>query len=71
MDKAKLVEILKSEGVEILEDQAVSLVKGVFKALPKIAAATENKVDDLVVPLLMVVEPKILEVLDKIDGQVG
>jgi len=71
MDKAKLVEILKEEGVNIAEDQAVSLVKGVFKALPKIAEATENKVDDLVVPLLLVVEPKVLEVLDKIDGQVG
>lgn len=71
MDKAQLVEILKSEGLEIAEEQAVALCKGVFKALPKIAQATENKVDDLVVPLLLAVQPKVLEVLDKIDGQVG
>lgn len=71
MDSKTLAEVLKKHGVEIAEEQAVAFVKGVFKALPEIAAATPNKVDDLVVPLLSVLEPKILEALDKIDGQVG
>jgi hypothetical protein len=72
MDIKKLiVEELKKEGMDIAEDAAISAVKAIFKVLPKVALATENKFDDLLIPVLGVVEPKILELLDKIDGEVG
>lgn len=71
MNKATLAEILKKHGVEIAEDQAVNFVKGIFNAVPEIVGATENKVDDLLAPLLLTLSPKIFELLDKIDGHEG
>lgn len=69
--KKILVEEFKAEGLEIAEDVAVRLVKVAFKALPKIVVATDNKVDDYILPLLALVEKPIMNALDKIDGHVG
>jgi len=66
--KKMIVEELKKEGIVVAEEAAVGAAKALFKVLPKVFAATENKVDDLVIPLLGVVQPKVLEMLDKIDG---
>jgi hypothetical protein len=71
MDKAELVEILKKNGLDIAEDAAVMAIKAVFKAIPEIVLATENKFDDLLIPLLGILEPQILTLADKIDGQEG
>ena len=71
MDKKKLVEILKKNGLNIAEDTAILAVKSIFKAIPEIVKETENKVDDLLIPLISVVEPSILKLLDKIDGEEG
>lgn len=67
--KKIIVQELKDAGLDIAEEMAVVAVKGLFAALPKVVAATENKVDDLIVPVLMVIQPKIMELLDKIDGK--
>lgn len=67
--KKTLLEELKKEGLNIAEDAAVGAVKAVFKALPRVVLASENKFDDLLIPILGVVEPKVLELLDKIDGE--
>ena len=64
-----VVEELKKEGIDLAEELVAGAVKAVFKAIPKIVLATENKVDDLLVPVLAVVEPKVLELVDKIDGE--
>lgn len=69
--KKELVELLKAEGLDIAEDTAIALVKAVFKVIPELVLKTENKMDDLLIPILAVVEPKILELLDKIDGEEG
>lgn len=69
--KKILVEEFKAEGLEIAEDVAVRLVKVAFKAIPKIVVATENKVDDYILPLLALVEKPVMNALDKIDGHVG
>lgn len=71
MEDAKkiLVEELKAAGLDIAEDAALAAAKAVLKAVPKIVAATENKFDDLVVPVLSVLEPKLFELIDKIDGK--
>jgi hypothetical protein len=71
MDKAQLVEILKRNGLNIAEDAASMAVKAVFKAIPEIVIATENKFDDLLIPLVGILEPQILALVDKIDGEEG
>ena len=64
--KKDLSDILKDAGLDVGEDAAIAAVKAVFKALPKIALATENKIDDLVAPVLLMLEPKLVEMLDAI-----
>lgn len=66
-----LVKELKAEGLDVAEDTAVAAVKAVFKVMPKVFVASENKFDDLLVPVLGVLEPKVMELLDKIDGKEG
>ena len=62
-----LKEELKKEGLEIAEEAAMAATKAVLKALPKVVLATENKYDDLLVPVLGVLEPKLMELLDGIN----
>lgn len=69
--KKIIVDELKKEGKDIAEDAVASVVKALFKAVPKVVLATENKIDDLLVPMLGIIEPKVLEFVDKIDGEVG
>jgi len=71
LDKSTLSEILKKHGLSIGEDVAVLAVKSILTALPEILEATENKFDDLLIPVLDVVQEPILKLIDKIDGEVG
>jgi hypothetical protein len=66
--KDVISDILKGEGLEVAEDMAVATVRGVMKALPKIADAIPGEIDDMVISILVAMEPKILSMLDKIDG---
>jgi len=67
--KEVLLEELKKEGLDIAEDAAMGVAKAVIRALPKFFVATENKYDDILIGLLPVLEPAILQALDKIDGE--
>jgi len=69
--KTMIIEELKKNGLDIAEDLAITIVKVILALLPKIALATENTWDDLIVPLLAVIEPAIMKELDKIDGKEG
>ena len=71
MNRSELSDILKEHGLNVAEDTAIAAVKSIFKALPDIALKTENKVDDLFIPVVSIIEPKIIEMLDKIDGVEG
>lgn len=71
MDKKKLSEILKKNGLDVAEDVAASAIKSIFKALPEIAKETPNKIDDSLVPLLAIIEPLVLSFVDQIDGEQG
>ena len=71
MDKKELKEILKEQGLDLAEETVTTVVKGVLKALPAIVTATENKIDDLAIPILLVLEPVLLSYVDKIDGKEG
>ena len=68
--KKVLVEELKKHGLDIAEDAAVSAVKAMVKSLPPFFLATENKYDDLLIAILPVLEPALINALDKIDGEV-
>jgi hypothetical protein len=65
-----ITDILKDQGLDIAEDVAIATVKGVIKALPGILALTPNKFDDLLIPILGLVEAPLISLLDKIDGKV-
>lgn len=69
--KKIIVAEFKAEGLEIAEDVAIRLTKVAFKAIPKIVLATDNKADDLLIPLFAVIEPPVMKALDKIDGKEG
>jgi predicted histidine transporter YuiF (NhaC family) len=69
--KKMIVEELKKEGLNVAEDAAVSMVKAVLKIVPKVVSETENKVDDLLIAIVPVIEPSLMDLLDKIDGEEG
>lgn len=65
-----LVKELKQVGLNVGEDAAKEIVRAVFKVLPRVVLQTENKVDDLLIAILPVIEPHLIKILDKIDGEV-
>lgn len=67
--KQEIVKEFKNAGLELTEEAAIKLVQVAFKVLPKVLVATENKADDMLIPLLMIIEPKVIELLGKIDGK--
>lgn len=68
--KKMFVAELKKEGLDIAEDAVMSVVKVVFRMLPSVFLATENKYDDLTIPFLGILRPIIENLVDKIDGKV-
>lgn len=69
--KAKIAAILKENGLDVAEDAAVGACKAVFASAIAIVTMTENKYDDMLIPVFGLAQPKLLEVLDKIDGKEG
>lgn len=67
--KKMIVEELKKEGKNVAEDAVAGVARALFRVVPKAVAATENKYDDLLVPMLAVIEPKVMEAIDGIDGE--
>lgn len=59
----------KAVGLDLAEDSVEKVVEFIFAAFPKIAAATDNKVDDSIVPFLALAKPMIMDLVDKIDGK--
>lgn len=70
-DLKELVAELKARGVDVAEDLAKSAADAVLSWVQKSALASENKFDDLLLPLMEVAKPHIMEQLDKIDGKAG
>jgi hypothetical protein len=66
---SKIGDILKEHGLDVAEEMTAQIVKATFKILPVIAKSTPNKFDDLLIPVLSVLEPKVLALVDKIDGE--
>lgn len=70
-DTKVLVARLKEKGINIAEDAAGEVVKTTFGWAKESAVLSENKVDDMVAPLLIPVETYIMTQIDKIDGEKG
>lgn len=69
--KSALVARLKEAGLDLAEDVAGVVVEAVFDAAGDVVEATPNKYDDMMLPVLALVKPKLLDLVDKIDGEVG
>jgi hypothetical protein len=67
--KKELVDALKDNGLEVAEDAVLTLFKVMYPFITRFVLATPNKLDDIVVVLLPVLEPIILDYIDKIDGK--
>lgn len=70
-DPKDLLEKLKTAGLDVAEDAAIKVVESVFDWVTESAAASENKIDDIIAAFIPQVKPMILEAIDKIDGQEG
>lgn len=70
-DVNDLISRLKDQGLDVAEDAAKLVVGAVFAWVKDSALASENKMDDLVLAVLPVVEEYVLSQLDKLDGRVG
>lgn len=69
MEKSEVMGVLKSEGLDVAEDMAVNAVKAAFKILILLAPKVSQTAGAIIAPMLAVLEPRILELLDKIDGE--
>ena len=70
-DIKDLGEKLKAKGLDIAEDASVLVLESVIDWLQESAVKSENKVDDIVAPLLGAIKPYILDQIDRIDGEKG
>lgn len=75
MDKAydvkELMSKMKAEGMDVAEEAAKTAVSCVLDWVAESALKSENKMDDMVAPLIPVLKPHIMELIDKIDGEEG
>ena len=58
---------LKNLGLEKLELVSKEAVDAIFKAIELVVADTENKIDDMVLPVLPFIKAKVLELVEKIN----
>ena len=61
-------EAMKAEAMKQVELVAKQGIKSTFALIYAYVAATENKVDDTIIPFLQLAEKAILEQAAKIDG---
>lgn len=67
--KKEILEEAKAKGLDLAEDSIKAVVEFALAALEKVALKSENKIDDLVVSLLPILKPKLMELIDLIDGE--
>jgi len=67
--KAEILEILKTNGISEAEDILMKVVKSAFAILKLVIPKVSKGLSTIINPMLDYVEPKILEAIDKIDGE--
>ena len=70
-DLGRLKEKLKSKSLPVLEDTVEQVVEAVFEWVAEEAVLSENKLDDLLLPLLPLIKGMAVKAVDKIDGKEG
>ena len=70
-DLKDLLAKLKDSGLDLAEDAAGDVLRCVFSWVKESAILSENKMDDMIVPLMLPVEAYIMSLVDKIDGKEG
>lgn len=69
MDKKEILDILKNEGLDVAEDMAVVATKAAISILRVILPKLSNGFGLAFNLLLDAYEPRILDLLDQIDGK--
>lgn len=69
MDKKEIIGVLQAEGLDVAEDMAVAAVRAAFRIIMLVVPKVSNGLGAIVGPMIMLVEPLVLGMLDKIDGK--
>lgn len=69
--KAEISAILKSEGLDLAEENVKVIAKVGIKVLGIVLPKVNPMIAGIVLPILTLVEPKLLALIDEIDGKVG
>ncbi len=67
--KEIILKELKAAGLDIAEESTAAVVRGTLNAIEEIVKQTENKYDDMLLPVLEIVKPKLMKLIDTIDGE--
>lgn len=63
---------LKKAGLDLAEDTVKNVIKNIVRPYAEeYITASENKIDDILLPFLDSLESKLIEAADLIDGEVG
>lgn len=61
------VEELKKEGLELAEESAKMAAHAFLNSVEKMIVASENKYDDLLLPLVGIAKPELMKLIDEIN----
>lgn len=62
---------LKAEGLDFAEESVKDIVENAFATINVIVKITENKYDDMALPLIELAKKVVMDAVDKIDGKEG
>lgn len=62
---------LKDRGLDVAEEALKAVVEETIDWVAESAVESKNKLDDILVPVLLMAKPHILKAVDKIDGEEG
>lgn len=67
--KDEINETLSSAGMDVAEEAAVMVVEAAFALMALLIPKVSNGLGAIIVPMIAIVKPRVLEMLDKIDGE--
>jgi hypothetical protein len=67
--KKEINEIARNKGLNVAEDASVLLVEAAFALLATLVPKVSFGLGGIIIPIIAIVKPKILEMLDEIDGE--
>ena len=66
--KKEIIDVLKTEGLEIAEETAVQATKAAFALLKILLPKVSRGFGSFVIPMLGYAEEQVLKLIDEIDG---